>query len=271
MLGFGIGCIPVLNEHLHWNLWYVVPISGFLFGLIVGFLQFRYLYLMNKHISRITLVIMAMGTLVSYIAIDYGIYTTSSIELSGVQGLEDGRYRLRDLMTFWTYAKINLGSSEVGGIFGLGPKIFEMGRVGTTVSRFADIIGATLGTVAVLFANIGKYPYCVSCHKYKKREDKYEIIFQQNEKTPEQMVQEIKDLYEKEGYNKLVSYIQDLDRACSDKQGDGKIVIDQRMCPWCYETTLLGMVYHLERKTWVEVTKLKFSFTNKQGAPTISV
>ena len=41
-LGFVLGYIPGLNEHLHWNLWYVVPVSGLLFGCAVGGLQFFY-------------------------------------------------------------------------------------------------------------------------------------------------------------------------------------------------------------------------------------
>ncbi len=35
-LGVGLGYIPVINQHLHWNFWFIIPVSGLIFGLVIG-------------------------------------------------------------------------------------------------------------------------------------------------------------------------------------------------------------------------------------------
>ncbi len=45
LIGLGLGAIPTLNEYLHWNIWFIVPVSGLIFGGAVGWLQFRGAYL----------------------------------------------------------------------------------------------------------------------------------------------------------------------------------------------------------------------------------
>ena len=33
--GYGLGATPVINEYLHWNLWFIVPVSGLILGLLL--------------------------------------------------------------------------------------------------------------------------------------------------------------------------------------------------------------------------------------------
>ena len=113
VLGFGLGSIPGLNEHLHWNLWFVIPISGLLFGMLTGWLQFGTCYLLEHRVGGSTLLILPVAAAIGYVFVDYGIYFSTSIHLKDVKGVPEGDYKLSDLMSFWDYMSWRLGSSTV--------------------------------------------------------------------------------------------------------------------------------------------------------------
>ena len=39
--GIAVGTVPIIKDNLHWNLWFVIPISGFAFGAAFGWIQFQ--------------------------------------------------------------------------------------------------------------------------------------------------------------------------------------------------------------------------------------
>ena len=256
VFGFILGYIPVLNEHLHWNLWYVVSISGPLFGCFVGWVQFGYCFKTNERLSTFLMIHLSVMALLGYSAVDYGIYKSIVIEIEDVEGLEDGQYKLSELISFWQYTKLNLGGSKVDGQYGTDG--FEMGSVGTTISYFADLLGAGLGALGLLYFCSQKYPYCLPCSKYKKRDQSYDIQFKYDETMVEQIFSQIHELMEKISYQDLVAYLQDLRTKHTDKKGDIKINVDQRFCPVCNEGTIIANVNRKKGGDWTEVKELNF-------------
>ena len=111
-VGFGLGSIPVVNQHLHWNLWFIIPASGLLFGMGVGFLQFWSCYALNQKVSGLRFIVLALAGLVGYFLVDYGIFLSTTIHLKDVKGLPEGDYKLSDLMSFANYMAWRLGSSR---------------------------------------------------------------------------------------------------------------------------------------------------------------
>lgn len=251
VIGFFLGCVPVLNEHLHWNLWYVIPISGLLFGCAVGGIQFGYCFKMNQWISGGVIAFLAVASLVGYVSVDYGIYTTKTISIEGQEEIPDGEYKLSELMSFWQYMKLNFG--------------METGAFGTMISYIADMIGAALGATGVLMLCREKYPFCLKCGRYKQREQKYEVRLVFEEQQVNKIFQKMDELIEAGIYRDIVGYCQQLTHDYKDSKGDVKISMDQRYCPMCLESTILGTVHQKSGGDWNEVEDLKFSFTSQPG------
>ncbi|MHC4757439.1 MAG: hypothetical protein ACYTE8_02165 [Planctomycetota bacterium] len=262
IIGFLLGCIPVLNQHLHWNLFYVIPISGLLFGCAIGGVQFGYSFKVDQKITGSIIAVLAVAALIGYFAVDYGIYTTSTIIFEGDEEIPDGEYKLSELITFWQYMKLNLEGTTVEKDFG---DELEIGSAWTKISYAADMIGAALGAVAVLFFCSQYYPFCINCARYKKREKEYKAMFKYEEQQTNEIFDKMKRLIEAGSYRDIVAYCRQLADEHNERKGDMKINMDQRYCPMCLEATILGRVYKKSGGNWVEDKEFKFNYTSQAG------
>ncbi len=257
--GFALGSIPVLNEHLHWNLWYVLPISGLLFGLGLGGIEFGYCFKMDQRIDTAAIIFLAAVTLLGYGAVDYGIYRSITVTVEQNEQIPAGDYELSELITFGQFMKYNLEGSSIDE-FGQAKQI---GSVGTKLSYFADLIGASLGAIGVLILCREKYPFCSRCSRYKKRRERYEILMEFDEQRTNEIFEKIRELINADVFEDVIAYFQQLACEFHDEKVDIKITVDQRYCPRCGEEILLGRVYRKSGRDWIEEDKLKFSYTSK--------
>jgi hypothetical protein len=248
IFGIILGCVPVLNEYLHWNLWYVVPISGLVFGCAVSWVQFGYIFKVNQKLTNVVIVILVASAVLGYASVDYGIYRAVKVPVEGHETIPDGEYKISQLMTFSQYMKWAYAES-----------------VWDTVSYMADLLGAALGTAAILLLCRDRYPFCITCTVYKEREQKYNVFFKFDEEKMNEVTSRINDLIQKGAYTHLVEYCKQLAKDHKDAKPDVKISIDQRYCPICLEATILGKVYRLGSGEWNEVNDLKFVFTSQPG------
>ena len=113
VFGVMLGCIPGLNQYLHWNLWYIVPISGLLFGCAAAGLQFGYAFKVNQPMSKVAMAVLVVTAVIGYIGVEYGIYRSISITVTEHESIPDGEYKLSQLIEFPQYMKINLGMKAV--------------------------------------------------------------------------------------------------------------------------------------------------------------
>jgi hypothetical protein len=262
-IGFGLGCVPVVNEHLHWNLWYIVPVSGLILGLAIAWIQFAICYRINQKVAGVSLVVLAAAAMIAYASVDYGIYFTMKITITGVEEIPDGEYRIRDLMTFTQFMKLNLQGSTVSDGPGLSGGT-EIGATGTTISYIADLLGALLGAGGLLYYFSEKRPYCDRCGKYKEQQDKYQIFFAHEENLVKEIFGRLAELKEKGVYEDMSSYCSELAEQHPGAEGDVKVVVEQRLCPDCREATILGNVYRYGKKEWKEISELGFSLNSER-------
>lgn len=262
--GFLLGITPGLNEHLHWNLWYIIPISGLLFGCLCGGFQFWTCYRFDQRITKLIAVYLTLATLVGYGAVDYGIYRSLRIEVSGNENIPDGEYKLKDLISFWQYMKVNLGSSTTKTDYGTEK---EYGAMGTTISYIGDLVGADLGSLAVFWICMAKYPYCVPCGKYKKRLRQYTIQFIYTEELLRQILDRFEEFKTGGTVSDMTACCEQLSGQHQDSKGTVRIRIDHRACPSCGEHTMLGVVERRSGSDWIEDKKLNFTclFKNSQS------
>lgn len=263
LLGIGLGFVPFVNEHLHWNVWFILPISGLLFGVLAAYLQFLGSYALRQQIKGLGLLWLSVGALFGFAATDYGVYLSTTIAITEMEGIPDGEYRLVELISFWDYMKLRLGSSSLSSTYGGGD--FELGRMGTTLSYVVDLLGAWLGAWGTLIYLAGRYPYCERCSIYKKRERKYRVLFKFDERLVEEVFGRLQELIRGAIYPDLVKYCQELAQKHNDRNGNINITVDQRFCPRCREATLLGSVSRLAGSEWKELDDLSFSFSSQRG------
>ncbi len=129
ILGVGLGFVPGLNERLHWNLWFILPISGFFFGMVAGLIQFGTCYALDRRIGRWAFIIFSLAATAGYALVDYGTYRSTTVHLDDAGALPDGDYGLPDLITFRDYMSWRLGSSTV--FTRHGTRLYDMGTTGT--------------------------------------------------------------------------------------------------------------------------------------------
>lgn len=262
-IGFAIGCIPFVNEHLHWNLWFVIPISGLVLGIGLGWLQFMGCYVLGTRVTTKTAIIFSLSSVVGYLATDVGTYLTLSVPISGVKGVPDGDYKMSSLLSFSDYMSLRLGSSTISSTRGHGS--FEMGATGTRLSFAADLLGAGLGAFGTLLALIPQYPFCARCDCYKKQQHLYNILPRPDEASLRGVINSIAELCQKQDHRGLVKLLAGLEKEHQDKKSHIQISADERFCPKCREATILGKVLRQEGNEWKEISELSFSTTSGVG------
>lgn len=226
--GFLLGSIPFLNEYLHWNIWYIIPISGFIFGALVGFLQFWMCFPVNQKAIGWSMFIFSCVGVVSYIAVDYGIYKSLDIEMPFMEA------------------------------FRIAFKSF-----GDKLSYFVDLLGAFIGNLGCLYVWTEKYPFCDQCKIYKKRESKYEILILETEALLSDILRRINEYIIQDNLSELISYIKELDVFHNNATANKRIIVDHRYCPKCNAVTIIGTVSKREDNDWSEVDNLNFGYPYK--------
>lgn len=260
LFGIGLGCIPVLNTNLHYNIWYFIPVSGILFGALLGFVQYFFCYLLNVKTQGTSFIILLLSSVTAYFLIDYGIFISTVVEITGVKELPDGQYKISQLYTFVEFLKYRLGSSSIGYIFGPDVQFIKLAGTGTKISYFIDFIGVAFGAFAIIYYFSGKHPYCDHCHKFKKSEKTFKLFFNSKSSKIDQILSEINLLAKNSSFEETTSFFEKINSENLQNKGDIKLTIDQRSCPMCKETSIVGRVFKKDAYEWKSLDDLNFSF-----------
>jgi hypothetical protein len=260
LIGFGLGATPGLNENLHWNLWFIIPVSGLILGMALGWLQFFGAYAMNLKIQGGVAWMLATAAAAAYLATEFGFYYTTSIPVAGVDGLPDGDYGLSQLLTFREYLAMTLESTSYEG---QGSLDYEYGGAATKLTYLVDIIGCFGAAFLTRLTVSSNYPYCDRCNLYKKRDTKFEVKMQAGDEAAESF-SNLLNLIADQNYQQITSYLKELSGK-SDKDGDVMITADQRYCTSCKEASIVGRVFKNSGREWTEVDDLVFQFDSQPG------
>ncbi len=262
LFGLLLGYIPWVNEHLHFYFWFI-PVSGLMLGAFVGYVQFWICYRLNRHIDKVAAVTLALAATFAYVAVDVGIYRSTTVPVRNVPGVPDGNHALSELISFGDYMKSRLGSTTLSGRRGNDT---EVGATGTTIMYFLDLLiafGAAFGT---LLGHAQIRPFCSHCARYKVRERQLLVQLTYDEELVKEIYGQINERMEAADYAGLVNYLSDLVGKGEAKKGDWRIKVDQRFCPGCREATLLGTTQQKNKSNeWNEVSELAFTFTSGKG------
>jgi hypothetical protein len=107
ILGAGLGAIPFVNEHLHWNWFVIVPISGLVLGAAFGWVQFQVARLLHARVGVVGGLLLTVCGALAYGATDVGIWATTSVSAEGTQ------IALRDVVSLPEFLAERLSHSSI--------------------------------------------------------------------------------------------------------------------------------------------------------------
>lgn len=257
--GVALGAVPVVNEHLHWVLWYVVPITAIVFGVAVGWAQFRVAYLLNVRVARAAILALVFACTVGYVGTDFGIYLTTSVPVEGVEGVDDGDYALRGIMSFQEYMGSRLESTTMSSL--KHPEdTTDYGSTGTKVLYFIDVLGAFLGSLGILLLMAGESTFCERCGTYRRSVAKLDIPLAGGDSEIEAAVERLHSLANEARYSDVAAHLKTLS---TDKTSPIKVVAEERQCRDCGDLSLIAKVERVEGNQWKPVKGLRYELESK--------
>ncbi|MEO8002837.1 MAG: hypothetical protein ABI644_13260 [Arenimonas sp.] len=262
LLGLALGSISPINEHLHWNLWLFLPISGMVFGAFVSWVQFSSARALQIQISRRVAAMLSLGIMLAYFSTDIGLYYSLRIDIYGSENLPDGSYPIRDLVSFFDYMGLRLGSSSVNN---LHAGIFELGSTGTTLSYFVDLLA--VGLIAwFTFRKLSfELPYCGKCARYMNSIETQEILLPFGTNIGE-FRKEIGELVNNGEREAVLSFLHKHAAKDDFERCRGKVALNQASCRICGAQMVSGVFHQIERFDWLEVSGSSFTILQEHGS-----
>jgi hypothetical protein len=262
LFGYSLGCVSWLQGYLHFTLWFIIPMSGIMFGMTVGSLQFALSYLFSLRISFFTSLILAFFAGAGYFATDFGIYSTAKIPVGESNMI---MMKLRNMVSFQDYMSYRLGDTTAENF-----RTHATYQVGATANKLNYILGlcaasiASLGAIGVLLAN---YPQCSSCGVYTRRKYLYKIAPSLSENGFNELFDSIASMMQNKKHGLLVRLLSSLEKNEQNPYPTIKIVADHRECPKCQESIILGKVLQKSEdneKDWKVIPELSFKTNSSE-------
>jgi hypothetical protein len=241
LVGVGIGAIPFVNEHLHWNFWLVVPFSGLILGMGFGGLQFGAARLLHARITGKAGAVLALVGALAYGATDAGIWLSTSVDGPG-----GAQIPLSEIMPLSDYMAARLSASSITSH--RGGKGLEMGQTATIVTYVVDELGAFVGCGATLLALASSAAYCVACSRYRKSHLELEREFPAGGSSDTVWQSFAQLAASSANYLQLAERLQALPP--SPRVTSRKLVAHESACPKCGQAALSISVMRREKNEW---------------------
>ena len=260
--GIAIGATPVVNEHLHWNFLFFIPISGLAIGMAFGWGQFQIARASGARVGGVAAALLALATAAGYLGTDFGTYWAATVHVEESEAFEAGEYPLRHFVGFQDYMRMRLQSSAVDLRPGSSQETtVEMGATATTASFAVDLLGAWLGSLGALITCAWGAPYCRRCQRYKKRVARGELPL--TEESGVESMEQVEATFGSNDYEAVVSLLNEMAKAPAPPEVRFKLATDERVCAGCNEATLTCRFLHRKGNEWNEGAR--FEVTSSPG------
>jgi hypothetical protein len=171
-----LGSIPELHGYMGLMLWFVIPIGGFFTGMFFGWIEALIANFMKLKVTGFVLLCFVVSAGVAYFAKDVGLYLSLSLPVQGVEGIPDGTYPVKDLVSFQEFMTWNLSSLKVEDD-DFKFLSYEFGGGFAKVTYGLHLLGALIGAFFGIVAYKRKHPFCDACNCYLENSSKHEICF----------------------------------------------------------------------------------------------
>ncbi|HIA18048.1 MAG TPA: hypothetical protein EYN03_01480 [Planctomycetes bacterium] len=261
-LGIGVGSVPVLQDHLHWNIWVFVPISGLVLGMLFGWVQFTCSSLLNLRVSTRIAFAFGLVSALAYLGTDLGQYLTLTVAVSEPTEVLSGQTPIRQLISFPEYLRLEYGSRFIKtGTFGNEDVGYQLGQVGTTVTIVVDFLACFLVAFATALVMDDTFPWCQACNRYQCKTTSTKILFADEDRLYDVLDKTTELLLEQSDHVKVNAY---LDLVAAEqylvKPGDATQILSvtNYACNQCDNKTMVGKVLVKTGKNFSEAKDLDF-------------
>jgi hypothetical protein len=239
LAGVLLGALPFVNQHLHWNFFVIVPMSGLILGAAFGWLQSQVARLLHARIGLLGGAVLTVVGALSYWATDVGFWLTTSVPLA------DGRtLALREVSSLPEFLNERLSSSSISA----RGRTVEMGSTGTILTFAVDELGALLGTAAILFGFASSAAYCQACGRYRKNLLKIEREYPLDETQANLQWQSFEELAKARQYAALAAQVQALPGLTIASRR--KLEAQESACPKCGQTAIALSTSRQGKEGW---------------------
>ncbi len=258
VLGFLIGCIPILGNYLHWQI-FLVPLSGVIFGIFFGYFQALFARILKLNLARYCYVFALIAPL-SYLALDYGHYFRFGPQISGSihSKNENGdRYRLLSLPEF---IEQRFNDSRVSGL--RRDKNVDVINSLVYISFGFDMLSCFWLASYCIKGVADKHLSCASCGNYQTIRHTYNIWIDSTAKQFLSVLESIFAVCRKDQPHELVRYLTELSSKRLAFTGSNLdkhwISVKHWECPHCHAKHFFGTVAIDIDKSWEAIDELKF-------------
>jgi hypothetical protein len=239
LAGLLLGAIPFVNRHLHWNFFVIIPVSGLILGACFGWLQYQTARLLHARIGALGGVFLTLIGGASYLATDAGIWATSSVQTDTGQSVP-----LREVASLGEFMGERLSHSSISR----RGRSIEVGSTVTIATFAVDVLGALLGTAALVFGMASGAAYCQRCSRYRKDLLKLEREYPLDEAESDAKWQAFEQLAEAKHYDELAARVQAMPQLTIASRR--KLEAQESACPRCGQTAIALSVSRQDKDGW---------------------
>jgi hypothetical protein len=233
VVGIGIGSIPFIQDHLHWNISGIIPITGAILGACLAWLQFMVCYFLQTRVTKVMVVLFSLSAAAAYVALDLGFFLTSMIP--------DTNIKIREVMTFSDFMSLRLSGIK------------------NVILFVVDLLAAGVADFGITIIMRENYPYCTRCGLYRNQIQSYTILPDTEEEALKNVLASIAELHTQQKHDELTRYLDSLQKKQQFPNSQIKITANERGCSKCGELLLLGKVHRKSGDDWKEMDELAFT------------
>jgi len=261
-LGFFIGCIPVLSNHLHWNIWIIIPISGVIFGILFAYFQAYAGRILRLKLTGRYIFLFALMAPLSYLATDFGHYASHGIDVVDADNRTSHGVAFHQLMSFTDYMAMRLGDTQLTSVRSQSslPVNGTVHKISFGIDLLACFLIA-LGCVGVFAVT---HLYCDACRRYKKARHTFYIWTDAAESRLMSLLHTIFEVCRRDNKRELEDCLRQLEAEHNNSRLHGKILVKHSECPKCHAENYVGTVEVYNGKDWKKINELKFD-TSYEG------
>lgn len=242
VIGYAIGATPIINTFLSLNILFIIPVGGFLLGMVISY-PVSILFLKSNLLVRgRDAIFVGMISCLAYLAADFSAYRNLKINF------EDKKYSISELISFPEYMQYRLDKSSYK--FSRSDTEIKVSSNTTKIFYGLHLFGAFLSCL-ILLGLMSEKTFCSRCSKYYNPFKKQSFLFNNKENFLmfyDEMVKNIKN----NAFNYFVSTLSQTATKSSDKDFL-KLEVALENCKGCDNKLVRLKAFNYKNDEWKEV------------------
>lgn len=258
--GVLVGATPSLRDFVHVYAWATIPLTGLLFGVPIGLLQFLGCFQFGVTGSKLRAALLGLCAVLAFVGADIGTYATVKVPVKAVAGIPDGEYKLSSLISLREFIGRRFDthkrhSKDFGN--------FTVSAAEHRISYAIEVVEVALLSTLTLLGSWSKFRICAPCGVYLRRRRSWKIQHEESAQA-EGALSRINEALGQRSRQALIDVLERELTRQSFKAKRYQIHVEERGCPRCSANLIHGKVIRLEGNKWIEVPECSFEASEGQ-------